>query len=114
MERRVIPSARHVRCTLCGTILPAWLPHANAPECAMLLHHLGTWHLAEAKPYLQRMETEDIEAVVMEAFERLEDFEATVWLIARMHPEALRAAIDAALVPDDGGRRRGDGGVRAG
>jgi hypothetical protein len=39
----------------------------------------------------------------MELFERLEDFEATAWLIARMPPEALRAAIDAALVPDDDG-----------
>jgi len=38
----------------------------------MLLHHLGADHLAEVKPYLKRMETECIDTVVMELFERLE------------------------------------------
>jgi hypothetical protein len=37
----------------------------------MLLHHLGNHHLAEAKPYLKRMETEEIDDVMMELFERL-------------------------------------------
>jgi hypothetical protein len=64
--------SKHVRCRLCGVILPGWLPITNAPECAMLLHHLRVYHLAEAKPYLQRMETEDLDAVVMELFERVE------------------------------------------
>jgi hypothetical protein len=54
-------------------ILPAWLPHANAPECAMLLHHLADAHRAEAQPYLTRMAVEEIEAVVLEVFERVAD-----------------------------------------
>jgi hypothetical protein len=37
----------------------------------MLLYHLGAWHLAAAKPYLVRMEREDIDMVVMELFERV-------------------------------------------
>jgi hypothetical protein len=41
------------------------------PEAAMLLHHLGADHLAEAKPYLACMEVECIDAVVMELFERV-------------------------------------------
>jgi hypothetical protein len=37
----------------------------------MLLHHLGNHRLAEVKPYLVRMETEGIDEVVMELFERI-------------------------------------------
>jgi hypothetical protein len=37
----------------------------------MLLHHLGAYHLVEAKPYLKRMETEDLDTVVMELFQRV-------------------------------------------
>jgi hypothetical protein len=65
------PRSRHVRCRLCGFVLPGWLPIPNVPNSAMLLHHLGNDHLAEAKPYLVHMETEEIDEVVMELFERL-------------------------------------------
>ena len=69
---RPITRSRHVRCTLCGVVFPGgWLPIPNRPESAMLLHHLGADHLAEAKPYLARMETECIDTVVMELFERV-------------------------------------------
>jgi hypothetical protein len=63
-----------VRCTRCGFVFPGGrfrLP--NVPNSAMLLHHLGNDHLAAAKPYLQRMETEDIDEVIMELFARMED-----------------------------------------
>jgi len=66
-----MPSEKHVRCTLCGVVLPGWLPIPNVPNSAMLLYHLGTHHLAEAKPYLARMETECIDTVLMELFERV-------------------------------------------
>jgi hypothetical protein len=61
-----------VRCTFSGALLPAWLPIPNAPERAMLLHHLGIWHLAEVQPYLRRMETEALDTGGMELFERVE------------------------------------------
>jgi hypothetical protein len=64
--------SRHVRCTLCGAVLPGWLPLPNVPDSSMLLHHLGNHHLAEAKPYLKRMETECIDTVVMKLFERID------------------------------------------
>jgi hypothetical protein len=64
--------SRHVRCTLCGVVFPGgWLRLQNVPNSAMLLHHLGADHLAEAKPYLARMETECIDTVLMELFERV-------------------------------------------
>jgi hypothetical protein len=69
--QRPITRSRHVRCTLCGVVLPGWLPIPNRPESAMLLHHLGAHHLAEAKPSLARMETECIDRVVMELFVRV-------------------------------------------
>lgn len=65
------PRSRHVRCTLCGTILPGWLPIPDVPDGAMLLYHLRDFHLAAARPYLRRMETEAIDAVLMELFERV-------------------------------------------
>ena len=64
----------HVRCRLCGVVFPGgWFRLPNVPNSAMLLHHLGNEHLAEAKPYLKRMETEEIDEVVMELFERITD-----------------------------------------
>jgi len=61
----------HVKCTLCGTVLRGWLRLPNVPNSAMLLYHLGTMHPVELKPYLARMETECIDTVVMELFERV-------------------------------------------
>ena len=64
----------HVRCKFCGFVFPGgWFRLPNAPNSAMLLHHLGNDHLAAAKPYLVRMETEEIDEVVMELFERIPD-----------------------------------------
>lgn len=68
---RPIKRSKHVRCTLCGVVLPGWLWLPNVPNSAMLLHHLGADHLAEVKPYLKRMEIEEIDDVVMELFERV-------------------------------------------
>jgi hypothetical protein len=66
------PRSRHVRCTLCGFGFPGgWFQLPHVPNSAMLLHHLGNEHLVEAKPYLVRMETEEIDEVVMELFERV-------------------------------------------
>ena len=71
-ERAISPqrsSSRHYRCKSCGALLPAWLPWAKRPEASILLYHLGQHHPEEAGPYLQRMETECISAVVVEAYE---------------------------------------------
>jgi hypothetical protein len=65
------PSKRY-RCHFCGALLPAWLPVAKRPEGAMLLYHLGQHHLAEAAPYLTRMETECIDTVLLELFTLVE------------------------------------------
>ena len=67
-----MPSEKHVRCTLCGLVLPGWLRLPNHPNSAMLLHHLGTRHLGVCRPYLERMETECIDTVLLEVFERVE------------------------------------------
>jgi hypothetical protein len=56
-----------------GHVLPAWLPVAKRPDGAMLLYHLGQHHPDEVGPYLQRMETECITTVVIEAFEVVEE-----------------------------------------
>jgi hypothetical protein len=56
------------RCRFCGLELPAWLPVAKWPERSMLLYHLGQRHLDQAGPYLRRMETEYIDAVLREVF----------------------------------------------
>jgi hypothetical protein len=48
------------------------LPIDYKPDGAMLLHHLSAMHRAEVKPLLERMRTEDIGTVAMEAFERIE------------------------------------------
>jgi hypothetical protein len=61
----------HVRCRVCGAVLPGWRRLPNRPDGALLLHYLANWHMAEPRPLLQRMETEDIGTVAMEAFERV-------------------------------------------
>jgi hypothetical protein len=45
------------------------MPVAQRPNGAMLLHHLGDMHPSEVRPYLKRMETEDIATVAAEAYE---------------------------------------------
>jgi hypothetical protein len=49
-----------------------WLRVFNQPNGALLLNHLSMMHPAEVKPYLERMRTEDIGTVAMEAFERVD------------------------------------------
>ena len=44
-------------------------PGSPRPNGAMLLHHLGDMHPTEVRPYLKRMETEDIATVAAEAYE---------------------------------------------
>ena len=61
-----------VRCRLCQVILPSWLRIPKAPHSVLLLHHWGTMHGDAFRPYSKRMETECIEKVVMELFERVE------------------------------------------
>jgi len=58
---------RRYRCTYYGRVLPAWLPAAQRPNGAMLLHHLADMHPTEARPYLKQMEMEDIGTVAAEA-----------------------------------------------
>jgi hypothetical protein len=65
--------SRDVRCRLCGTTLPGWLPVPNRPDGALLLHHLAALHRDQVTSYLDRMPTDDGHGrVVMEAFERVE------------------------------------------
>jgi hypothetical protein len=91
------PRFNQVRCRYCQGILPGWFSILNVPNGAMLLHHLGQMHSVALKPLLERMRTEDIGTVAMEAFERLEDAEITAWLIGQLDAETLRAAIDEGL-----------------
>ena len=67
-----MPTRRRYRCRFCGTHLNAWFPVAKRPNSAMLLYHLGQDHIEEARPYLQRMETEGINRVLAELFEGVE------------------------------------------
>jgi hypothetical protein len=53
-------------------VLRGLLPIDNKPNGAMLLHHLSWDHPHEVGGYLERMRTEDIGTVAMEAFERVE------------------------------------------
>jgi hypothetical protein len=86
-------------CTFWGWILPAWLPYANAPECSLLIHHLGIWHRDEAQAYRRRLAVEDFETVLMEVFEQVDDATSMAELIRWMTPEALQAAFDEAVSP---------------
>lgn len=67
-----MPPRKRYRCRWCGLELHAWLPVAQRPEGSMLLYHLGQDHLEAAGPYLVRMETEPIDAVLAELFEVVE------------------------------------------
>ena len=73
MMTRAVREPRRYRYRSCGRDLPAWLPAAQRPNGAMLLHHLGDMHPAEVGPYLKRMRTEDIATVAAEAYEVVED-----------------------------------------
>jgi hypothetical protein len=66
-------SHRRYRCRYCGHDFPAWLPVAKRPDGALLLHHLSQHHPQEVGPYLQRMETECINTVVVEAYEEVQE-----------------------------------------
>jgi hypothetical protein len=67
-----MPTRQRYRCRFCGVTLNAWLTVVKRPEASMLLDHLGQDHLTEAGPYLQRMETECIDRVLLELFEVVE------------------------------------------
>jgi hypothetical protein len=64
---------RRYRCRFCNCILPAWLPVAKRPDGAMLLYHLSQHHPDQVGPYLERMATEDIATVAVEAYEAVEE-----------------------------------------
>jgi hypothetical protein len=67
---------RRYRCRSCGWELPAWLPVAQAPDGAMLLHHLSAMHPDQVGRYLDQMRgTEDIATVAAEAFDVVEGAE---------------------------------------
>jgi hypothetical protein len=68
-----MPPRKRYRCRFCGVVLPAWLPVAKRPESSMLLYHLGQRHLEAIGPYLRRMETECIDAVLSELFDVVEE-----------------------------------------
>jgi hypothetical protein len=68
----IFPSSPNVRCTLCGALLPGWLPVPHVPHASLLIEHPDRRYPAEFRPLLRRMATEDIETVVMEAFARME------------------------------------------
>jgi cell wall assembly regulator SMI1 len=64
---------RRYRCRYCGHDFPAWLPVAQAPNGAMLLHHLAAMHRDQVGQYLARMRTDDDhDQVVVEAYEEVE------------------------------------------
>ena len=65
-----------VRCRLCGRPLPGWLLVPHVPHATLLMDHLGCRHPVAFTPLLRRMATEDMEAVVMEAFERVKATES--------------------------------------
>jgi hypothetical protein len=56
----------------CSLILPAWLHVAKRPDGAMLLYHLSQRHPDQVGPYLERMRTECIAIVAVEAVEVME------------------------------------------
>jgi hypothetical protein len=62
----------------CGILLPAWLPVAQQPDGAMLVHHLGQHHPDHVGHYLQQMRhDEDIGEVAAQAFEVVEEGDRT-------------------------------------
>jgi hypothetical protein len=69
--------SKRYRCRLCGHVLPAWLPAAQAPDGALLLGHLSQQHPDQVGASLARMHTtEDITPVALEAYEVIEDCQA--------------------------------------
>jgi hypothetical protein len=74
MAPKRLPRPRY-RCHYCGTHLNAWLPWAKAPNSALLLGHLRQQHIDQIGPYLQRMETECIDRVLLDLFEVVEEDE---------------------------------------
>jgi hypothetical protein len=60
-----------LRCRYCGSVLPGWLPVQDEPNGTMLLNHLSMMHPDQVGPYFERMRTEDVGTVAMEAFERI-------------------------------------------
>jgi len=66
------PLSNQVRCRYCGCVLPGLWRIDHKPNGAMLLNHLSVMHPTEVRPYLDRLRTEDIGTVAMEAFERIE------------------------------------------
>jgi hypothetical protein len=67
-ERPSMTPHLRYRCRFCGAVLPAWYPVPGEPNGAMLLHHLGAMHPTEVGPYLDRMRTECITTVALEAY----------------------------------------------
>jgi hypothetical protein len=67
------PSRRRYRCRYCGAMLNAYLPWAKAPNSALLLGHLAQQHMDQLRPYLTRMQTEDIAMVAAETYEAVEE-----------------------------------------
>ena len=55
------------RCRSCGRGLPAWLPAAQRPNGAMLLHHLADMHPDRGQAVPDAHGTEDIATVAAEA-----------------------------------------------
>jgi hypothetical protein len=66
----------YVRCRLCGRVFPGWLVVLDEPHASRLLYHLGATHPVECKPVLARMAMEDIGAVAMEVYERVQATQA--------------------------------------
>ena len=70
-------TTRRDRCRSCGALLPAWLPAAQEPNGAMLLHHVSVMHPDQVTAALDRMHTsEDIAPIAAEAYEVVEDCKA--------------------------------------
>jgi hypothetical protein len=68
-------SQQSYRCRSGGREVSTWLSAAKRPNGAMLLHHLEDMHPTNVRPYLKRMEAEDIATVAAEAYEVVEEEE---------------------------------------
>jgi hypothetical protein len=64
---------KHDRCRYCGAIPSAWVPVAKRPDGAMLLYLLSQQHPDQVGPYLDRMRTEDIGTVAVQAYEIIQE-----------------------------------------